>query len=474
MIPFLKSLLNRWTRFGAGAGIVPRGEDLYVTLVRARNAGPQVEGTRVIVGAMLRPAAEWGREYAEFLQQHQFAHVAATVVLPPEDVTMRCVAMPGVKREDLAGAMPFALEGQHPWREDDVQQAWHALEPGHNVLAVMARRERVAQMAALFQEAGVRVAAFVDASSAVYSAVRLYREEAPTAFLAAAPREDGLIDLYGESAARPVFAAAAMPEYAIARATAELRLPPETAAQSLRSLLPPCVGAEPRDLAGYAAALMSAVPAQSLPVNLLPEEQRSSSSRSRLIPTFAILGFLLLGVLSLLGFREFEDRRIMARLEEEYEKLAPQVQRSEAAAVAAKSARDRSAALRRFRQRTTRDLDALLELTRAVDPPGWAQQLDLLEDRIVLAGEAQGAETLLQRLEESGLFRKVEFQSPLLRGAFGGDIFRIRAEREEGKPTLQAGAPVAAPTPKAAAPVVMPPNLLPGNSFLNQQAGGVR
>jgi hypothetical protein len=43
-----------------------------------------------------QPAAEWGENYAAFLEKLGARHLAATILLPRDEVTVRQVQLPGV------------------------------------------------------------------------------------------------------------------------------------------------------------------------------------------------------------------------------------------------------------------------------------------------------------------------------------------------------------------------------------------
>src|SRR6476646_3628180 len=105
--------IRKLLAFGTGAGIEIRGGDLEIAVARVRPFGIEVTGRLTIRGFRERPAAEWGSEYNGFLKACSASHVAATVLLPRQDVIVRQIALPGVASGDLEGAVELQLDTLH-------------------------------------------------------------------------------------------------------------------------------------------------------------------------------------------------------------------------------------------------------------------------------------------------------------------------------------------------------------------------
>jgi Tfp pilus assembly PilM family ATPase len=104
-----------------------------------------------------QPAGVWGTEFAAFLRKLGLRHVAATVLLPRQDVIVRHLALPGISGKDLASAVQFQMEGLHPYPDDDVVSSWARLEGTSAVVVAIARRATIDRYSTLFAEAGVKV-----------------------------------------------------------------------------------------------------------------------------------------------------------------------------------------------------------------------------------------------------------------------------------------------------------------------------
>jgi hypothetical protein len=424
--------LKKWLAFGPGVGIEvvgPHGgESLRVTAVRVHPGGARVVGTLAFEDAMHHAAGVWGTEYAAFVRKHGCAHVAATVLLPRREVMVRHVALPGVTDKDLPAAIEFQMEGLHPYREEDVASSWARIPGTSSVLIAITRRAVIERFVTLFAEAGVQVGSFTCSAAAIHSALRMFRAAPlPSGLLAYEPAESA-VEIYGESASRPVFSATFdVPlERAAPMAAAELRLEADPAPVSLDALL----NASPA--LPYAAALASACPLMALPLNLLPYELRPSGARWLWIPSAALGAAVLLLAVALAVFPRYDTKRYLASLNAEIARVAPVAARSTALDRQIETARRNASQLDALRARTKSDMDVLAEMTRILPPPAWLNQLEITRTQVTLAGETQQAAPLLQAIDASPLFQGSEFVMPPAR-VRDAEAFRIRTNREPGR-----------------------------------------
>ncbi len=428
------SELRRWLAFGAGIGVEIGDEDLNIAIVRVRPSGASVLGTTAVRQFRERPAAEWGVEYAGFLRQHGAAHLSATVLIPRRDVIVRTINLPGVSDRDLSSAMMLQIESLHPYGENDAAFAWSRVGAGGAVLVAIVRRTLLEEYTRLFAEAGVRVADLTFSAAALHPCLRLFAP-APTGFLALADTATGR-EMYGESDARPVFSAAfdLAPDRARALAVSELRLPSETEPADAAGILPkPKAAPKGFDIHSaalpYAAAIAGACPLLSHPLNLLPTQLRASTSRIRYVPTAVLAAIVVLAVVAFAAVKPIEDRKYMAALAREIARLEPEARKAAALDGAIENARNRSRQIDSFRRRSKQDLDALLEFTKLLPPPGYLEQLELTRTKVVLGGVTGQAAELLKVIDESPNFQASEFTIPLARVP-AGDGFRLQAKRE--------------------------------------------
>ena len=428
---------KKFVAFGASVGIEINGKNLEITAVRVRPNGIDVLGTITVRDFRERRAAEWGAEYARFLAEAGATHLAATVLLPRAETIVRQIALPGVAASDMASAIALQIDTLHPYGEEEVASGWSRLENG-GVLVGVLRRTTLDQYVSLFAEAGIAVASFTFSAAAIYVAHRVPVAGPQTpegGFLAAATGENGAIEVYGESAARPVFSAEfdLPPERAVALAASELRLEPGYESVALDRILPvprsnPVTNDLSRRALPYATALAGACPWLGAAANVLPVEHRQSNSRAMFIPT-AILGAVLLLVSgAVLAHSAIEDRQYLAALEAQIAKIEPQAKHAAALEAEFLRGQNRIRLLDEFRGRTKADLDTLNGLTALLPSTIWASMIDLTPDAATIGGEAEQAAPLLKLLDNSPYFQNSTFVGSISKSSTG-DQFQIRTGR---------------------------------------------
>lgn len=426
--------LRKLLAVGSGAGFEitgPRGsESLRISAVRVRPSGARVLGGFTIEDFQRQPAAAWGADYAAFLGKLGLRHVAATVVLPRHEVIVRQLALPGISGKDLAGAVRFQIDSLHPYSEEDVLSSWTRLQDSSTVLVAIVRAEIIQRYATLFAEAGMKIAGFTCSAAVTYSALRMFGGKPPAEVLAY-ETVGNTVEIYGESPSKPLFSAAfeLEPDRAMALAAAELRFEAAPVAQELRELLnvdPPLP---------FAAALSSACPRHCLPLNLLPAEQRQTSSPMIWVPTTALAVLVLLAAGATTALPGFENRRYLGDLAKEIAKVQPAVTQAAAVDREIELTRKRTILLDSFRARSKADMDVLAEMTKLLAPPVWLSSLELNAQQVAVTGEADQAAPLLKTIDASPQFQSSEFVSPPVRSTTG-ELFRIRTTREAGRQGL--------------------------------------
>ena len=427
--------LRKWSAIGSGVGLQiagPRGsESLRITAVRVRPSGARVLGGFTVEDFQHQPAEAWGADYAAFLGKLGIRHVAASVVLPRHEVIIRQLSLPGVSGKDLAGAIQFQLDGLHPYSEEDVVSSWTRLEHSSTVLVAIARKDTIERYSTLFAEAGVKIAGFTCSAAVTYSALRLFGGT-PAAEILAYEAGENDVEIYGESPAKPVFSAAfnirpeSDLERAVGMASAELRLESAPPLRALHEML----GADPA--LPYAAALASACPRSFLPLNLLPLEQRQTSSPMVWVPSTALAVLVLLAAGASTALPSFENRRYLREIDAEIAKVQPAVARAADIDRDVDLTRRRTVLLDAFRARSKADMDVLAEMTRLLPPPSWLTSLELNNQQVAVTGETDQAAVLLKAIDASPQFESSEFVSPPVRTA-NGELFRIRTTREASR-----------------------------------------
>ena len=444
----MPSGLLRYLAFGTGVGIEIGPVDLQISIARVRPSTITGLGVLTIENFRQRPAAEWGREYSEFLKKYGLAHLSATVLLPRHEVIVRLVTLPGVEDKDLTAAINYQLDNLHPYAEDDAVAAHGRLGKSPDILVGVVRRQILDSYTGLFAEAGIKVTNFTFSAATFYAAVRL-NTEAPKNFFALANTMSGF-EVYGESAAKRAFSAFwDLPEEKVASmAIAELRIDQETIPLALFPT------------ASMSAATTSACPMLSLAVNLLPEEQRKNTSALRYVPTIVLLAALGLLLTAIVMHQPYDTNQYVKQLKMELAKVEKGAQSISASDKEIEAVRARTMQLDDYRKRTKNDLDVLLNLTSTLAPPAYLNYYEINRDTVQLAGEIEQASTMLRLLDATPYLKNSEFTLAIARMT-NGDAFRTRSQRKTPPPP-----PVAVAT---AMPAAAPNNVAPPPPVANPQ-----
>ena len=444
MIP---SGLRKWLAFGSGLGIEISGqrgaESLDIAAVRVRPGGAKVLGTLRIENFPQQAAGVVGTDIASFAKKLGLAHVVATVLLPRQDVIIRTLALPGVSDKDMEAAVGFQLDGLHPYAEEDVISSWSRLPDSSTVLVAIARRDAVERYATFFAEAGLKIGAFTCSAAAIHSALRLFGAAPPLPLLAVAEpaigESDIGVEVYGESAARPLYSSRTnlTAERALAIAYSELRLETPIEPRSFSELMGAGhLGTE--QALPVAGGLASACPRHVLPLNLLPEDQRESSSLLIWVPSAVLVAMILILAGALTALPAIEQRRYADSLAKEISSVEPGANRAAALDKQIDAARKRTEQLDELRRRPKADMDALQEMTRVIPATTWLSLMEITARQVMVAGETDQAAPLLKTIDTSPLFEGSEFVgSPVRIQAV--ERFQIRTNREAPPQTTRAG-----------------------------------
>ncbi len=430
---------KKWLAWGSGVGIEIGEADLTVVAARVRPQGVRIPGVLSIHGFREQPAGEWGSVYSSFLGKMGLGHLSAVLLLRREEVIVRQVPLPGVAPKDMEAALALQIDSLHPYPEDDVYWSWAPVAGHPAALVGIVRRNVLDTYTALCMEAGVRVAAFTFAASALYGASRLLALPKPEGVVALR-QTGGAVEIYGESPARGVWSAVVegSPGQARALAVSELRLEPATEAVNFAGLLPAPLAA-PGDFdlhegaAAYAAALVGACPKLAPPLNLLPPSLRQTDSRAVFIPT-AALAALVLALAGTLGISAaIANHRYEEDLANEIRQATLQANHTRDLDRKIAETEARIQALDAFRARSKESMDTLAELTRILAPPTWLRGLEMNDREVQIAGDTAQAAALLKLLDSSPMFHNSEFTMPLARVG-NMENFRIRTYRKGVNP----------------------------------------
>jgi Tfp pilus assembly protein PilN len=160
--------------------------------------------------------------------------------------------------------------------------------------------------------------------------------------------------------------------------------------------------------------------------NLVPPALRHRDSQLRLIPSF-VLGLLTICVgCALLAREPYQNTVYASRLDGEIRKIAPQVKEVAAQETELNQLSARYRALTTHLQSHDYNLEALRELARVLPPSAFLASYAYQGSTITISGIAQSASEIQNLLENSPLFKGVEFTTAVTRDAGGKDRFTLK------------------------------------------------
>ncbi len=404
---------------------------------------------------------------AAFTREFRVQPGAVHLCLGRQELLLNRLILPAAARENLRQVLEYEVERIIPLPRDEIFYDYQVRESGGGeegrlaVLVVSVPRRVVREYLEALEVAGVRPKAVGIAAVALgdYAAFCRGRSDAPLAIMTPSGRDFELAvfverqlvadhvlrDAIAPSAAEldemirrdlaEVFQAADVPVELLHAGGAPAS--PEAANGSI-DLFTLATGhldapveffesREPALLPAVGAALAAAREG-TVDVNLLPEEDRPGLQEGLLVPLVLLAVVLLLTLVygGSVIVRDEITRRALAR---EVEALEPQV-----AAVK----KEEAAARKLEAQLTTltadqdhRTIDYLRELTERIPTDAYLTTMRYRNGRIEIDGFATKASDLIKSLEDSPLFRNVQFTSPTTAGQGGQERFSIVAEVEE-------------------------------------------
>jgi general secretion pathway protein L len=181
---------------------------------------------------------------------------------------------------------------------------------------------------------------------------------------------------------------------------------------------------------GPIASALLGLERSSFRLNLIPPQLRFQRNYLQLVPTYGLVAALiLLGVFS--QIREPYQQSLYAqRLDGEARRLAGEVR-----SVADQEARlnrvsDRLKTLDGLMRARDANLEALRELSRMLPEGTWLSSYSSQDNVVTVAGFSNSAAAIQKQLEDSPVFRDVQFTSSITRDASGRDRFTLRASLE--------------------------------------------
>jgi Tfp pilus assembly protein PilN len=165
-------------------------------------------------------------------------------------------------------------------------------------------------------------------------------------------------------------------------------------------------------------------------LNLIPPPLRYQRNPLQIVPTYALIVLLaLLGLFALV--REPYQQSVYAeQLDQEGRRLAVVVRPVADQEARLNKVSDRLKTLDGLIRGRDGNLEALRELSRVLPQTAWLLSYSCQDNVVTIMGYSESASSLQKLLEDSPVFREVQFTSSIIRDSSGKDRFTLRAAIE--------------------------------------------
>ena len=141
------------------------------------------------------------------------------------------------------------------------------------------------------------------------------------------------------------------------------------------------------------------------------------------VPTIVLASLLALLAGGMAFYSKYAENQYLKGIHAEIAQLSPRKERANNLDKTYNETRARTQMLDGIRGRTSADMDALNELTRLLEPPTWANSIELGRETVHIGGESPQATSLVKILDSSPLFKNSALKVTM------GQSFQIEATR---------------------------------------------
>ncbi len=453
-----------------GLGIYVEAEQVSLAHVSKRllRVTLRHERSAPLPPASRRPERAQGlaQAVAGFVREFAIEPGGVHLCLARHELLVSRLVLPAAARENLQQVLAYEIERVVPLPRDEIFYDYQVRESGGGeagrlaVLIVSVPQRVVREYMEALAIAGVRPKAVVVAAAALgdYTAFCRGSLENPVAVVARSGADFELaVFVEHQLIASHALRGAALPAPAelqemVRRDLAEVFHATQVPVETLYAMVPngaaPPPADTPADLFTIASgrletprefferpepallpavgAALGAVREGTVDINLLPEEHRPGLQEGLFVPIVLLVAAMILAIIygGSVVIRDELTRRELAR---EVAALDPQVQTVKKQEGDARHLEEQLKTLVTDDQRLT---DFLKELTDLIPTDAYLTMFRYRNGRIELEGFANRASELIKLLEDSAMFRSVQFTSPTTAGQGGQERFSIVAEVE--------------------------------------------
>jgi Tfp pilus assembly protein PilN len=430
-------------------GVEICGSDLRLAVMRMSFGKLRLTAIHRIAGFMTQDEEARKKAVKTLVKKNSIPVSRVYLSVPREHGIVRQIDLPAEMAQKLADVVKLQVETLSPWPLDEIYWDFAQEQQKRNrkltaITIVIIPRTALDPWIAFFKSAGAPLSGATLSSLAYgHGATALWKEAGPTVILR---REESYIEGVVVNGSR--IAALTVPPADGPGATKTLmdrllsvaKLP---SAEGSRFVLCgdssdpasleenphlPIENTRPQSTADFGAIAAALLPLKESPFrsNLVPPAQRYHESQLRLIPTY-VLGFLVICVgLGLVAREPYQSVAYASRIDTEIRKIAPQVSEVANQEAELNQLSTRSRALASALQNGDYNLEAVRELARVLPATTFLASYAYQSGTITISGFAQSASEIQSLLENSSMFKGVEFTNSVMREPNGKDRFTLK------------------------------------------------
>lgn len=430
-------------------GIEISGNDLRLAVTRSHFGKLRLAAIHRIADFMTLSDEERNKAIRTLAKNHHLPTSRVYLAVPRDQGIVRQVDLPSDITHKLADIVKIQVETFSPWPLDEIYWdfAHESQKNGQKLTTVtiaIVPRSALDPWIRFFKSAGVPLSGATLSSLAYAHGVHtLWKDATVTLILhKEASYTEGVVVNHGRVAALTASSdgGSADTKAFVDRLLSVAKLP---SAESSRVIMYggntdaeaseenpnlPLENAKPHAASdfGAIATALSPLKGSAFSSNLIPRELRYRESQLQLIPTY-ILGFLAIFMgLALLAREPYQTMAYSSRLDVEIQRIAPEVTEVSNQESELNQLSTRWRALTSVLQARDYSLEALRELTRVLPASAFVTNYSYQDGAITISGFAQSASEIQSLLENSLVFKGVEFTSSVTREASGKDRFSLK------------------------------------------------
>jgi Tfp pilus assembly protein PilN len=162
-------------------------------------------------------------------------------------------------------------------------------------------------------------------------------------------------------------------------------------------------------------------------LNLIPAELRYQRNRLQFVPTYVLVGLLILVGASAWLREPYQESLYAAQLDQEAKRLSVEVRSVADQEAQLNRTADRLKALNALIANRDGNLEALRELSRLLPAGTFVTSYSYQDKVMAITGYSDSASAVQKALEGSSIFFDAQFTSSIIRDASGKDRFSLRA-----------------------------------------------